>query len=155
IRTAKTFHRSAPGARPMKPTHSKNKLDKPMALAAVIAAVCLPAAGAAVAQTIEETVKVAPGLYQIVYSPSSNALYVASTGERGADNAQIVVLDGDTLEREGSIPLSMPLYGLGLNDRTGTLYGTDTPSGNVAAVDIESGRIVATIGESNRAHHVR
>lgn len=139
----------------MKQANSKNKPSKPMALAAAIAAICLPAAGAAVAQTIEETVKVAPGLYQIVYSPSANAVYVASVGERGANNAQIVVLDGDTLEREGSIPLSMSLYGLGLNDRTGTLYGTDTPGGNVAAVDIESGRIVATIGEGNATDHVR
>jgi YVTN family beta-propeller protein len=104
------------------------------------------------AQTIEEKVKVAPGLYQIVYSPSTNTVYVASVGERGADNAQIVELDGDTLERKDTIELSVPLYGLGLNEKTQTLYGTDTRAGNVVAIDLETDDVIATIGNSDGAH---
>ncbi len=107
---------------------------------------------AAEAQTIEEKVKVAPGLYQIVYSPSSNTVYVASVGERGADNAQIIELDSDTLESKDHLELPMPLYGLGINEKTQTLYGTDTRAGNVAAIDLETNEIVATIGNSDGAH---
>lgn len=121
--------------------------------------IALSAASAANAQTIEKTVKVAPGgLYEIVFNPADNDIYVAAVGPRGANQAQIVRLDGQTLAVETPINVSdRPLYGLGLNSRTQILYGTDTRTGAVSAIDLKTGAVVATIrhDEEDDSAHVR
>lgn len=126
-------------------------------MAASLAA--LMAAGAASAQSIEKTVKVAPGgLYEIVFNPEDSDIYVAAVGPRGANQAQIARLDGQTLTAETPIDVSArPLYGLGLNSRTQTLYGTDTRTGAVSAIDLKTGAVVATIRQDaeDDSTHVR
>lgn len=121
--------------------------------------IALSTASAANAQTIEKTVKVAPGgLYEIVFNPADNDIYVAAVGPRGANQAQIVRLDGQTLTAETPIDVSeRPLYGLGLNSRTQILYGTDTRTGAVSAIDLKTGAVVATIrqDEEDDSAHVR
>ena len=109
--------------------------------------IALSAASAANAQTIEKTVKVAPGgLYEIVFNPADNDLYVAAVGPRGANQAQIVRLQGQTLEPESSVDVSAnPLFGLNLNTRTQVLYGTDTRSGVITAINARTGEVIATI----------
>ena len=121
--------------------------------------IALSAASAASAQTIEKTVKVAPGgLYEIVFNPADSDIYVAAVGPRGANQTQIVRLDGQTLAVETPINVSdRPLYGLGLNSRTQILYGTDTRTGAVSAIDLKTGAVVATIrhDEEDDSAHVR
>lgn len=120
---------------------------------AVGAAMCFAAGAVLEAQTIEETVKVGPRLYQLVVSPSTDTVYVASVGPRDSDESQIVALDAGTLERKSSIAVpGTPVFGLGINDETQTLYGTDTITGNVLVIDLDSGKVVETIGQSDAAH---
>lgn len=116
------------------------------------AAIVLLAAGAAGAATVEKMTKVAPGLYELVFNPTNGDVYVASTGA----NAKIVRMDGQTLAVEGEIDVKAnPLYGLGLNNRTQTLYGTDTRGGVVSAIDLRTNRIVATIRQGDTRPHLR
>lgn len=129
-------------------------LRKGILTAAAFAALAM--ASTASAQTIEKTVKVAPGgLYEIVFNPVDNDLYVAAVGPRGANQAQIVRLQGQTLAPESSVDVSAnPLYGLNLNTRTQVLYGTDTRAGAVTAINARTGEVIATIrnGEEQGAH---
>lgn len=115
-------------------------------------------AGAALAQpAVERTAKVETGgLYEIVFNPADSDVYVAAVGQRGANNAAVVRLDGATLAAEGSFPVSAtPVYGLALNSVTQTLYGTDTRSGHVVAVSVSTGETVAEIASDRENAHVR
>lgn len=120
----------------------------------LLALACLAIAPAVQAQDVAKSVKVAPGgLYELVVNPSTNKLYVAAVGPRGEKAAQIVMLNAETLEREGSIDVAeTPVFGLGINHRTQMLYGTATTTGHVVAIDLATNKIVAVIGDAGDAH---
>ena len=123
-------------------------------LAAGIGAMAIAAAAWA-APTVERSVKVAPGgLYEIVFNPADNDIYVAAIGPRGARDAAVVArLNGRTLAAETPISVAAnPLYGLGFNSRTQILYGTDTRAGVVSAVDLRTGQVVGSVTHGERAH---
>lgn len=126
------------------------------AMTAAAAGVFLMASAAWAEPTLERSVKVAPGgVYEIVFNPADNDIYIAAVGPRGESVARIARLDGATLEAAEGVDVSAdPLYGLGLNSRTQTLYGTGTRTGSVGVVDLKTGRVVATIkdGDDDSAH---
>ena len=126
-----------------------------VAVAALLAATTTAAIAA---PAVDKQVKVAPGgLYQLVYNPGDKSVYVAATGQRAANNAAVVKLDAVTLQKTGSIDVAAnPVYGLGINTKTQTLYGTDTRSGAVVVLDIKSGKQVATVkSPDGSAAHLR
>jgi YVTN family beta-propeller protein len=108
------------------------------------------AAGPAVALSA----KVGSGLYEVVFSRTTGLVYVAAAGTRGnSGNAGILALDPQTLAVRNTIDLSEePAFGLGLNDRTGILYTTNTRSGSVSAIDLESGQTLAKMAKGEKAH---
>jgi YVTN family beta-propeller protein len=111
-------------------------------------AAALQAAPARAAPAVAKTVKLPPGLYEIVVSSSSGLVHVASAGARGADDAQIVALDPATLETRGSIRLGKDaVFGLAVNDRRGLLLGTGTRQGRLTVIDLRAGSVQASIGE--------
>lgn len=125
-----------------------------LSLTAAVAAL-ITASSALAEPTVERSVKVAPGgLYEIVFNPADNDLYVAAVGPRGQTVAAIARIDGATLEAEGSIDVaSDPFYGLGLNSRTQMLYGTSTRSGSVGVVNLATGVVThITDGDDDSAH---
>ena len=115
-----------------------------------------PAAAATSTPTIERSVKVAPGgVYEIVFNPTDKTVLVAAVGPRGETRGAIARLDGATLAPGAAIDVSAnPLYGLGFNSRTQTLYGTATRSGTVDAINLRTGAVVASIkdGDEDGAH---
>ncbi len=122
------------------------------------AAILLTGIGAADAtgQTVSKTVKPGKGLFEIVYSEKGKAVYVAGIGSRGENNARIFKLDPKTLEVKDSIDVSeAPAFGLGLNDKTQTLYTSNTRSNSVHAIDLKTGKIIATIKNDNERSHTR
>ncbi len=134
-------------------------LSLPTRRAALILAGVLLSTAPLVAQTtaptVEKTVQVGRGLYELAANPSNGLLYVASTG---AENVKVFGLDARTLEVKSTIDVaSAPAYGLGINVRTQTLYSTNTRVGNVSAIDLRTGKIVATIADplEPRAHLFR
>lgn len=133
-----------------KPLHQPARTRTTLSLVAAAVALAAPAVSSALA--VEKSVKVAAGVYQIGVDPASQTVYVASVGGRGENAAQLVAFDADTLERKGSIALEAPIYGLGINAKTQTLYGTDTRAGNITVVDLKTGKVTATIGEGDGAH---
>ncbi|MCR0982415.1 YncE family protein [Roseomonas populi] len=105
------------------------------------------------APAVEKSVKLAPGLYELVVSTTTNLVHVASAGARGANNAKIIGLDPRTLETRSTIELGADgAFGLAVNDTTGTLFGTETRGGKLVAIDLRSGAVKARIAEGEGAH---
>lgn len=93
------------------------------------------------------------GLYEIVYSAPMNRVYVAAAGTRGANETFVYGLDPKTLETKETIALGDdPVFGLGINNRTKTLYGTQTRDGSLAMIDLATGKVVAKLAKGEKAH---
>lgn len=120
------------------------------------ATLMLIASAAQAEPTVERSVKVAPGgVYEIVFNPADNDIYVAAVGPRGETAGRVARLDGATLAAGEGIDVSDdPLYGLGLNSRTQMLYGTATRSGSVGVVNLATGEVVTHVkdGDNDSAH---
>ena len=105
------------------------------------------------AAAVEKSVKLAPGLCELVVSTTTGLVHVASTGPRGADDAKILGLDPRTLEVRSTIELGAnTAFGLGVNDSTGMLFGTGTRKGRVLAIDLRTGKVKTEIGEGENNH---
>lgn len=102
--------------------------------------------------SIAATVSPGAGLYEVVVSDAKSLVYVASVGQRDQNNARVVALDPETLETKSAIDLAEPAFGLALNDKTGTLYTTNTRSDSISAIDLATGKVVATIKQDSKAH---
>ncbi|GAW42279.1 hypothetical protein SH203_02695 [Brevundimonas sp. SH203] len=110
---------------------------------------------AAGAPGIVKSVKVEPGgLYEIVFNPADSDILIAAVGPRGEARGAVARLNADLTPGQSIDVSANPLYGLGFNSRTQTLYGTATRSGSVGVVDVRTGRLVATIkdGDDDSAH---
>jgi len=118
-------------------------------------------AGHAWAQTqtrpaVGKTVKVGPGVYELVASRSTGTIYVASAGARNAGNAVVTVLNGNSLDVIKTIDVSAAApYGMGFNDRTQTLYTSNTRNGSVSAIDVKSGNVTNITTEADKNAHLR
>jgi YVTN family beta-propeller protein len=99
------------------------------------------------APAVDKSSKIGPGLYEVVAGEGGSAVYVASTGSREpAVGAKIYALDPVTLAVKSTIDVaSAPAYGLAINNKTQTLYTTNTRSSSVSAIDLKTGKVIATI----------
>lgn len=109
--------------------------------------------------SIGQSAKIGTGLYEIAASPSTGTVYVAAAGSgRGASAtpAAVYVLDGRTLTVTKKFDVSAaPAYGLGFNDKTQTLYTSNTRSGSVSAIDVKSGKITEIKTPADPQGHLR
>lgn len=101
------------------------------------------------AQTVKHSAKVGKGIYELVYSEKGNAVYVTSVGTKA-----IYKLDPATLAITDSISVAdAPAFGIGLNDKTQTLYTTNTRTNSVSAIDLKTKKILNTIvAPGGKAH---
>jgi len=127
------------------------------AAAALLAtSIGLFAQGAAGRPSVGKSVKVGTGLYEIAASPSTGLIYVASAGARNEPGAAVFALDGNTLDVVRTFDVTAAAaYGLSLNDRTQTLYTTNTREGSVSAIDLKTGEIRSVKSEADTSAHLR
>lgn len=131
---------------------SNNSLIKAGTLAVLLAS----AAGLAHGQTLATSAKVGQGLYEIVVDHKDGAVYVASVGQQGNPGPYIYKLDPKTLAATDSIALGeIAGFGLGINQKTRTLYTSNTRGNSVHAVDIKTGKVLATISNGAASSHTR
>ncbi len=103
------------------------------------------------AQSVKKTVPVGKGIYELVYSQKGNAVYVASVGTKS-----IYKLDAKTLAVTDSIHLAdAPAFGIGINDKTQTLYTTNTRVNSVSAIDLKTKKVINTIAAPSGKAHTR
>lgn len=109
------------------------------------------------AQSVAKTEKVpAAGLYELAVSEKTGAVYVAAAGSRTAPGGKILKLDPATLAVVDSISLKdTPPFGVGINNKTQTLYTSNTRTNSVSAIDLKSGKVLATITNGKEKSHTR
>lgn len=113
-------------------------------------------AGLSDAQTLSNTTKIGAGLYEVAIDHSDGAVYVASVGQQGNPGPYIYKLDPQTLVAVDSIALGeIPGFGLGINQKTRTLYTSNTRSNSVHAIDLKTGKLLATITNGAENSHTR
>ncbi len=89
---------------------------------------------------------VVPGVYELVYSPVSKAVFVASAHElTSKGGGAIYQLDPTTLTVQKKIDLPFMPFALALDARTNTLYAGHTRDGAVSAIDASSGTVKGTL----------
>lgn len=146
------------------PHHGKTKAPALLTLT-IVAAVIGFSPQVLAAPAVAQSVKVDERVYEIVFNPTTDAVYAAVTGERPSDAASnkdrvtagIVVLDAKTLEQVDKIATGETTpFGLAINNKTQKLYAVDTPKGQVAVYAIDSGKEVALIeSKGEESKHLR
>ncbi|MFT4013719.1 MAG: YncE family protein [Paracoccus sp. (in: a-proteobacteria)] len=108
-----------------------------------------PATGAAVIQQDGRiaAVALAQGLYEQVYSPSQDALFVVSAGGFGdhAAPSRVLRLDPQSLAVQAEIPLEKKGFGVTLDDAAGRLYVGAGLDAAVIVIDTASNKVIGTI----------
>lgn len=103
---------------------------------------------------------VGANLYEIVANPRTNTVYVAAAGQfRGNDSTgpkpQIVALDGTSLETKATIELEIPGFGLGISERSQTLFVGHTTQGSMTLIDLATGRVKGNARTGEGRPHLR
>ena len=96
------------------------------------------------AQTAPEVLRkpVGKGAYEMAYSPSENALYLATSQSRKLDKGGIVYrLDPTTLDVTQIIHNDIKPFGAAVNAKTGTLFFGNTVNNSVTAIDAKTGDV--------------
>lgn len=108
------------------------------------------------AQKLTKAQSVGAGIYEIVVDQDNGAVYVASVGQSDKIGPYIYKLDHQTLAVQDSISLGdTPGFGLGINQKTKTIYTTNTRSNSVHAIDLKTGKVIATINNGSEKSHTR
>lgn len=86
---------------------------------------------------------IAPGLYEIAYSPSQNLVYVVSSGASGKDGepSKLLWLDPATLKVAGELPLPQKGFGLTLDDAGNRLFIGNSTDGSITVVDTRTKQV--------------
>ncbi len=90
---------------------------------------------------------VAKGLYELAYSPTQNAVFVASSGGFGDDAgpSQVLRLNPATLAVETRIPLERKAFGVVLDDAHNRLYVGNTVDTSVTVVDTAQNKAIGIV----------
>ncbi|KMV35804.1 YncE family protein [Franconibacter pulveris] len=85
---------------------------------------------------------VGKGAYEMVYSPTEQALYLATSQSRSLDKGGVVYrLDPATLEITQIIHNDIKPFGAAINTKTNTLYFGNTVNGAVTAIDAKTAEV--------------
>ncbi|RYF44608.1 MAG: YncE family protein, partial [Comamonadaceae bacterium] len=92
---------------------------------------------------------VAPGLYELAYSASQHAVFVASAGRVGEGGetspSAVLRLDPDTLAVQARIPLPAKGFGVVLDDAAKRLYVGHANDAAITVIDTASHRVIGTV----------
>ncbi|ODS73235.1 MAG: hypothetical protein ABS46_20390 [Cytophagaceae bacterium SCN 52-12] len=95
------------------------------------------------AQKLSKTTPAGKNIYELAFDQQHKVIYVASVGvkDNPALRPHIIKLEAKTLKVLDSIGMEHgPAFGLAINNRTQTLYASNTVTNSVLAVDLKSGR---------------
>lgn len=107
----------------------------------------------------QKVVKSSPagtGVYEAVINSNDGHIYVTSAGSRTKPGGAIFKINPKDLAIVDSISLKEnPPFGIGINNKTQTAYTTNTRTNSVSAVDLKSGKLLATIKNGAEESHTR
>lgn len=122
------------------------------------AALAVLAAGmilSADAQTVKKKVKPGNSLYEIVYNGENNAVYVATTRGNTGIPAIYQLSAADLTVQDSILVGDAAAFGLGINEKTQTLYTSNTRGNSVHAIDLKTNKVIATIQSGQEKSHTR
>lgn len=110
----------------------------------------------ATAQQAEQSAHAGKGVYEAVISDVDGHIYVTSAGSRTALGGALYKINPSDLQIVDSISLKEnPPYGIGINNKTQVVYTTNTRTNSVSAVDLKTGKLLATIKNGAEKSHTR
>lgn len=108
------------------------------------------------AQEVEKSSRAGTGVYEAVISTQDGHIYVTGAGSRTNPGGAIYKINPTSLAIVDSISLTEnPPFGIGINNKTQIAYTTNTRTNSVSAVDLKSGKVLATITNGNEKTHTR
>ncbi|ERJ59108.1 MAG: YncE family protein [Sphingobacterium sp.] len=108
------------------------------------------------AQEVEKSSRAGTGVYEAVISKKDGHIYVTGAGSRTAPGGAIYKINPSSLAIVDSISLKdNPPFGIGINNKTQTAYTTNTRTNSVSAVDLKTGKVLATIVNGADKSHTR
>jgi len=89
---------------------------------------------------------IAKGAYELAYSNSDNALFLASAKSTTSENGGTVYrLDPQNLAVKQTINTDLPVFAAAINQKTNVLYLGNTRDAALTAVDATSGKVLNTL----------
>ncbi|WP_240155466.1 7-bladed beta-propeller protein YncE [Candidatus Pantoea multigeneris] len=117
------------------------KTTQQWALRPLLLATALFSASAAfAAPAADVTQQVGQGAYELAFSNTNNALYVATSNGRGEGGGVVYRLGAQDLAVQGKIPTELKTFGAAINNQTNVLYVGNTLNSAVTSVDVASGK---------------
>lgn len=108
------------------------------------------------AQQVEKSSNAGIGVYEAVISTADGHIYVTGAGTRTNPGGALYKINPSDLAIVDSIPLKEnPPYGIGINNKTQVVYTTNTRTNSVSAVDLKTGKLLATISNAAEKSHTR
>lgn len=135
---------------------NNNNLSRKMLLSMALLGLFAAPVAQVLAQQIDKSAPAGTGIYEAVISNNDGHIYVTAAGSRNTPGGAIYKLDPTSLSIVDSISLKdNPPFGIAINNNTQTVYTTNTRSNSVSAVDIRSGKLLATITHGGEKSHTR
>ncbi|MGO3108917.1 MAG: YncE family protein [Sphingobacterium sp.] len=133
-------------------TRNKAFSGKSMLMASAFLGLSISAMG----QQAARSAPAGTGIYEAAINAKDGYIYVTGAGSRKAPGGAIYKIDPADLSRVDSISLKEnPPFGIGINNKTGIAYTTNTRTNSVSAVDLNTGKLLATITNGADKSHTR
>lgn len=108
------------------------------------------------AQSVIRSSHAGGGVYEAIINAKDGHIYITSAGTRTQPGGAIYKIHPESLAITDSIVMKEhPPFGLAINQKTQTLYTSNTRSNTVSAVDIESGKVITTFSNGTDKNHTR
>ena len=131
------------------------KTSQYLSMVALAGLACLYSTNA-MAQQVEKSSNAGTGVYEAVISNADDHIYVTGAGSRTNPGGALYKISPLDLSIVDSISLKEnPPYGIGINNKTQVVYTTNTRTNSVSAIDLKTGKLLATIKNGAEKSHVR
>ena len=108
------------------------------------------------AQEAVKSSRAGTGVYEAVINPNDGHIYVTGAGSRTKPGGALYKINPSDLSIVDSITLKEnPPFGIGINNKTQVVYTTNTRTNSVSAVDLKTGKLIATIKNGAEESHTR
>lgn len=108
------------------------------------------------AQQASKSSRAGTGVYEAAINSKDGLIYVTGAGSRTNPGGALYKINPVNLAIVDSISLTEnPPYGLAINNKTQVAYTTNTRNNSVSAVDLKTGKVLATITNGAEKSHTR
>ncbi|WP_437921108.1 YncE family protein [Sphingobacterium sp. LRF_L2] len=108
------------------------------------------------AQQVHKSSPAGKGVYEAAINAKDGHIYVTAAGSRTAPGGALYKIEPGSLSIVDSISLKEnPPFGIAINNKTQVAYTSNTRTNSVSAIDLKSGKLLATITHGSEKSHTR